>query len=100
MEWVPAASATVLHCAVRVFPEPLSVAVEHPEIEFAPSVKLTLPVGLTPVTDAVKVTLAPTVAGLTELASEVPLGGGAAPPEVHASTSVRKEYFPFAPACV
>jgi hypothetical protein len=36
-----------------------------------PSVKFTLPVGAAPVTDAVKVTLAPTVEGFAELDSVV-----------------------------
>jgi hypothetical protein len=36
-----------------------------------PSVKFTLPVGAVPVTDAVKVTLAPTVEGFSELRSVV-----------------------------
>src|SRR5438105_4818851 len=40
-------------------------------IELPPSVKLTVPVGLEPVTVAVNVTLAPTTDGLAELASVV-----------------------------
>jgi hypothetical protein len=50
-----------------VLPEPLTATAEQPVIEFAPSVKFTLPVGLSPVTDAVRVTFAPTEAGLFEL---------------------------------
>src|SRR5215472_8893253 len=96
---VPAVSAAVAHCAVRVLPLPARATAEQPLIELAPSLKLTLPVGLEPVTDAVKVTLVPTNPWLTELARVVALCGGAAPPpEVHASTSVRKEYLPFAEA--
>jgi hypothetical protein len=52
-------------------PLPASATAEHPESDVPPSVKLTLPVGLVPVTVAVKVTLAPTVEGLAELASVV-----------------------------
>jgi hypothetical protein len=54
---------------VRVLPEPLRATAEQPAIELVPSVKFTLPVGLNPVTDAVKVTLAPSAAGLAELDS-------------------------------
>jgi hypothetical protein len=61
----------VEHAAVRALPLPESATAEHPEIEFPPSVKLTVPVGLLPVTVAVNVTLEPTVEGLTELESEV-----------------------------
>src|SRR5215467_6309685 len=99
MLWVPAVSALVAHCAVRVLPLPARATAEQPLIELAPSLKLTLPVGLEPVTDAVKVTLVPVDAGLIELARMVALCGGAAPPlAVHASSSVRKEYLPFAAA--
>ena len=64
---VPMPSAVVLHCAVRVLPEPVSATASQPPIELPPSVKLTLPVGPKPVTEAVKVTLAPTTDGLAEL---------------------------------
>ena len=52
-------------------PEPVSAIALQPEIEVPPSVKFIVPVGLVPATVAVKVTLAPTVDGLTELASVV-----------------------------
>jgi hypothetical protein len=68
---VPAVSAEVEHDAVRVLPLPASATAEHPAIEDAPSVKLTVPPGLKPVTDAVKVTLAPTAEGSSELDSEL-----------------------------
>jgi hypothetical protein len=42
-------------------------------MEPLPSVKLTLPIGAAPVTVAVKVTLAPKVDGLVELATDVVL---------------------------
>ena len=70
---VPAASADVEHAAVRVLPLPASATAEQPAIETPPLVKLTLPVGAAPVTDAVNVTLAPTADGLAELASVVVL---------------------------
>ena len=60
-------------------PLPARATAEQPLIELAPSLKLTDPVGLVPVTVAVKVTLAPTVEGLEELPSAVVLGP---PPEV------------------
>ena len=70
-------------------PEPVSVTALQPLIGLPPLVKETLPVGLLPVTVAVNVTLWFTRAGLSELASVVPDGGG--PVLVHASTSVRRE---------
>src|SRR5712691_7295468 len=73
MECVAAASTLVLHCAVRVLPEPASAIALQPEIETPPSVKLMLPVGLKPVTEAVKVTLAPALDGLAELDTVVVL---------------------------
>src|SRR5215472_8476533 len=68
---VPAVRAVVAHCAVRVLPLPARATAEQPLIELAPSLKLTLPVGLEPVTDAVRVTFAPTVEGFNEEASVV-----------------------------
>lgn len=73
---VPAASALVEHAAVRVLPLPASATAEQPAIDTPPFVKLTLPVGATPVTDAVNVTLAPTTDGFAELASVVVVGVG------------------------
>ena len=68
---VPAGSVVVVQVAVRGVPEAESVLAEQPEIDVPPRVKLTVPVGADPVTDAVKVTLAPAAAGLSELAMEV-----------------------------
>jgi hypothetical protein len=68
---VPALNATVLHAAVRVLPAPVSATVPQPLMVVPPSVKFTLPVGAIPATDAVKVTLAPTVDGFNELDSVV-----------------------------
>jgi hypothetical protein len=68
---VATARALVLHCAVRVLPDPLNVTALQPLIETPPSVKLTVPLGLKPVTDAVKATLAPATDGLAELEREV-----------------------------
>ena len=64
---VLAVRADVEHAAVRVLPLPIRATVAQPLIEAPPSLKLTLPVGAKPVTDAVNVTLAPTVDGLPEL---------------------------------
>src|ERR1700694_3747791 len=95
MECVPWLSALVLHCAVRVLPEPPRATAAQPAMELPPSVKLTLPVGLDPVTDAVKVTLPPTVDGLADRDSVVVEGVvGGAPAAVQASTSVTSEYLP------
>ena len=68
---VAAVSALVLHAAVRLLPLPASPMALQPLIEFAPSLKLTLPVGLLPAMVAVNVTLVPTVDGFFELASVV-----------------------------
>ena len=70
---VPVVSVLVVHCAVLVLPLPLSCCAEQPEIDETPSVKLTLPKGGTPVTVAVKVTLAPVLDGFRELTIEVVL---------------------------
>src|SRR6266446_1371794 len=67
MLWVPVLKPLVLHAAVRVLPAPVSATAPHPLMVVPPSVKLTLPVGAVPVTDAVKVTLVPTVEGFNEL---------------------------------
>ena len=72
--WLPALRLLVLQVAVLELAEPAGRATaEQPVIDDAPSLKLTDPVGLAPVTVAVKVTFAPTSDGLVELASEVPL---------------------------
>src|SRR5512138_3305466 len=71
MLWVPAVSAAVEHAAVRVLPEPVSATAPQPVIETPPSVKLTAPLGLKPVTVAVNVTFEPVFEGLAELETEV-----------------------------
>src|SRR2546427_12169523 len=68
---VPTLKLLVAHCAVLVLPGPLSAEAAQPLIEFPPSVKVTVPVGLDPVTVAVNVTFAPTTDGLTELVNFV-----------------------------
>jgi hypothetical protein len=75
---VAAVSALVLHAAVLLLPLPVSATALQPLIEFAPSLKLTLPLGLLPATVAVNVTLVPTVDGFFELASDVVVGAGPA----------------------
>src|SRR6266702_2875020 len=73
MECVVVLSALVLHCALRVLPDPVSATALQPDIDTPPSVKLMVPVGLKPVTEAVKVTLAPALDGLAELDTVVVL---------------------------
>ena len=68
---VPIVSATVLHTAVFVLPEPVSATAPQLAMLVPPSVKFTAPVGPLPLTVAVKVTLAPTIEGLAELAMPV-----------------------------
>src|SRR5450432_236324 len=72
---VAAVNADVVHAAVRVFPAPLSATAPQVVMVVPPSVKLTVPVGAAPVTDAVNVTLCPTVDGLSELITLVVIGG-------------------------
>src|SRR6187549_3653261 len=76
--WVPTARLEVVQAAVRLLPAPVSATAVQPAIALPLSVKPTLPVGLVPFTVAVSVTLAPTCAGLSELASVVEVGAGAA----------------------
>src|SRR5450432_2589594 len=73
---VAALSADVLQIAVRVLPAPVSATALQAPIVVPPSVKLTVPVGALPVTDAVKVTLATTIAGFAELETVVPEEAG------------------------
>ena len=68
---VPAASVLVVHAAVRVLPLPVRATAEQPVIDVPPLVKLTPPVGASPVTDAVKVMLPPATDGFAELTSAV-----------------------------
>ena len=79
MLWVPAARAEVAHAAVRVLPLPVSATAEQPATEEPPSMKLTLPVGATPVTVAVNVTPIPDVDGFSELDNDVVVGVPAPP---------------------
>ena len=71
---VAAVSALVLHAAVLLLPLPASATALQPLIELLPSLKLTLPVGLLPVTVAVNVTFAPATDGLAELVNSVVVG--------------------------
>lgn len=68
MLWVPTVSAALAQLAVRIFPLPGRATAEQPPIEVEPSLKFTVPVGLLPVTVAVKVTLVPTMDGVREVA--------------------------------
>src|SRR5437660_11549420 len=71
---MPAANALDVHIAVRLLPLPANATAEQPAIDVAPSLKLTVPVGFTPLTVAVKLTLAPTLEGFAELVSVFVLG--------------------------
>ena len=105
MGWVPTARLEVLHVAVRLLPAPVSATAVQPAIALPLSVKPTLPVGLVPFTVAVKVTVAPAGAGLSELASVVvvgltpPAANTAAPastmPAPQIATSCNPEPFPW-----
>ena len=64
---MPTARAAVTHFAVRALPDPVSAIAEQPLIVVVPSLKVTVPVGATPLTVAVKVTLTPTVDGVSEV---------------------------------
>ena len=69
---VPALMLLVLHVAILEFAAPAgSATAPQPVMVLPPSLKATVPVGAVPVTDAVKVTLAPTVEGFNELESVV-----------------------------
>ena len=68
---VPTVSVDVEQVAVRVLPLPASATAAQPASDVAPSLKLTVPVGADPVTVAVKVTLAPTIDGVSDVATVV-----------------------------
>jgi len=67
----PAARPLVVHAAVRVAPLPVRATAEQPLIETVPSLNVTVPVGATPLTVAVKVTLEPTIDGVCEVTTPV-----------------------------
>jgi hypothetical protein len=56
-----------------MLPLPPTAAAEQPLIDVEPSMKLTVPVGETPLTVAVKVTVVPTVDGVSDVAIPVVL---------------------------
>ena len=68
MLWLPMASVLETKLAVRVLPAPLSVALPSVRV---PSLNVTVPVGLLPVTVAVNVTPCPMVEGLLLLETAV-----------------------------
>jgi hypothetical protein len=72
---VVALNVDVLQAAVRVLPTPVSTTAPQVAMVIPPSVKFTVPVGAVPVTDAVKVTLTPTIDGLIELTTLVVVAG-------------------------
>lgn len=63
-EWIPAVRVEVLHVAVRLSPMPVRATALHSTV--APILNVTAPVGIVPVTVAVKVTFWPNVDGLSE----------------------------------
>src|SRR5437016_1214815 len=73
MVWVATLSLLVLHGAVRVLPAPVSATAAQPLSVVPSALKATLPVGATPLTVAVKVTLTPATDGLAELDNAVVL---------------------------
>ena len=73
MLWMPATNVLVLHAAV---PATASGTAAQPAMIVPESLKLTVPVGATPETVAVNVTIAPTPAGFAELARAVVVGAG------------------------
>ena len=72
MLWVPLDELVALRGAA-VARSAANATAAQPEIEFAPSLKFTVPVGALPLTVAVKVTPAPGVEGVSEVASVVEL---------------------------
>src|SRR5690348_6681036 len=88
----PWLKALVGQGAVRALPLPVSATALQPVRALPSLVKAILPVGLVPVTVAVKVTAVPTVDGFNELAKVVVDGGGPAAALPQASTSTRREY--------
>src|SRR5437763_10148623 len=95
---LPVFGKLVMHCALLELPDPLKTTAVHPAIALPLLVNPTIPVGSDPFTVAVNVTAVVFLTGFAELASVTPGGGGGATPGVHASTSVRNEYLPFAAA--
>jgi hypothetical protein len=92
MAWVPTARVAVLQLAVLLFALPASATALQPAIVLPLSVKPTLPVGLTPVTVAVNVTLVPEGADVAELLRVVDVAFGLpCVTDVQASISVRRE---------
>src|SRR6478672_9499548 len=91
MLWVPAAKLLIVQAAARALPLPVSARPVQPASAPPLSARSTLPDGLTPVTVAVNVTGAPTVAGFAELDSVVVVGDGvdvAAPKKIPLSTAL------------
>ena len=85
---VATASVDVVHAAVRELPLPVRFTTAQFDIDVAPSMKLTLPVGLVPVTVAVNMTAAPLAAGLAELTSVVTVDPAPPPPALMTSESM------------
>ena len=79
----------VVHAAVRALPAPLkATGALQSAIVNPPSRNCTVPVGLSPVTVAVRVTLLPAVEGLAELSSDVVVAPGAGGGEITTAVNV------------
>src|SRR3954468_11877537 len=87
MLWVPTPRPLVVHAAVLLLPLPLSTTALQPPMALPSLAKLTLPVGLAPVTVAVIVTFVPVTTGLPEVVSVVVLTANPVPAATAAPAS-------------
>src|SRR3954468_19478538 len=92
MLWVPTPRPLVVHAAVLLLPLPLTTTALQPPMVLPSLAKLTLPVGLAPVTVAVIVTFVPVTTGLPDVDSAVVVDGKPEPLALHASTSVISDH--------
>src|SRR6185369_13622481 len=75
----PAARAFVTHATVLLLPEPTRASAPQFGITVPPSLKITVPVGPTPLIVAVKLTVVPDMAGLVDDTSVVVVEVGVEP---------------------
>ena len=88
---VPAARVLMEQVALFVLPLPLRATALQPLNGLPFAVNPTVPVGLLPVTVALKATLVPCIAGLAELTRVVLLAGKPVGAPPHASISMMRE---------
>src|SRR4029079_18844169 len=74
MAWLPTLKLLLVQVAADALPPPDSATALQPASALPLSLKLTVPVGATPLTVAVNTTLVPALAGLAELPSPVVVG--------------------------